>query len=42
MKFLFMALLLFLVGCGSYENDKIETAKVKDNKLLIPSCLERQ
>jgi hypothetical protein len=34
------ALLLFLVGCGGYENDRISTDDAKNDPLLIPPCLK--
>jgi hypothetical protein len=38
---LFFVMLLFLVGCGGHENDRIEKDSVKTDRLLIPPCLEQ-
>ena len=41
MRILFLMMFVFLVGCGGYENDKIDQDKAKkNNRLLIPPCIE--
>jgi hypothetical protein len=41
MKIQYMALLIFLIGCENFENDKIETDNVKkSNTLLTPPVLK--
>jgi hypothetical protein len=40
MRILFVTLLLFLVGCGGHENDRIKTDSVKKSELLVPPCLK--
>jgi hypothetical protein len=37
--FLF-AFILFLVGCGGYENEKINVENAKETLLLTPPCLK--
>jgi hypothetical protein len=43
MRILSLAALVFVVGCGGYENDRIEVDGAKENNpLLIPPCLKRE
>ncbi|MDR1551164.1 MAG: hypothetical protein LBS14_00585 [Holosporaceae bacterium] len=42
MKIFAMISILFLVGCGGYENERINVKKAKENNpLLVPPCLEK-
>jgi hypothetical protein len=41
MRILFLMMFMSLVGCGSYENDKIDHDKAKtNNPLLVPPYIK--